>query len=124
MPYYYRLETVDVNGHAEVLPMQAMASALPLPSDYSLGPNFPNPFNPSTQFDIRLPHSGPVTVTIHDLQGREVQRLLDKTPLEPDVYRLSWDGRSAAGLPMPSGLYFCRLHAPGALRTMKMILIK
>jgi len=123
-PYYYRLESVDVNGRAEIQPMQAMASALPLPTDYSIGPNFPSPFNPATQFDVRLPQSGPVTVAVFDLQGREVARLLDNALLEAGIHRLTWDGKSAAGWPMTSGLYFCRLHAPGAVRTLKMMLVK
>ena len=123
-PYYYRLESVDVNGRAEIHPLQATASALPLPTDYSLGPNFPNPFNPATQLDIRLPQSGSVTVAIYDLQGREVARLLDYALLDAGIHRLTWDGRSAAGWPMPSGLYFCRLQASGAVRTLKMMLVK
>jgi hypothetical protein len=124
MPYYYRLESVDINGRSEIHPMQAMALALPLPTDYSLGPNFPNPFNPRTQFDLRLPQSGPVTVTIYDLRGREVARLLDDAQLDAGIHRLTWNSQSAAGVTMPSGLYLCRLQAPGTIRTLKMMLTK
>jgi hypothetical protein len=123
-PYYYRLESVDVNGRREVHSLQPMATALPLPSDYSLGPNFPNPFNPSTQFDVRLPNTTPITIAVYDLLGREVARILDNALLEADVYRLSWNGQDAQGQRLPSGLYFCRLHAPDAIRTMKMMLLK
>ena len=122
--YYYRLETVDVNGRTEASALQAAAAALPLPKDYSLGPNFPNPFNPLTQFEIRLPQSGLITVAIYDIRGREIARILDNAYLDADVYRLSWAGSDENGNAMPSGLYLCRLQAENAARTMKMMLIK
>ena len=43
---------------------------LVLPSDYKLSANYPNPFNPSTQFDFTLPLEKAVSVRIYDVAGR------------------------------------------------------
>lgn len=122
--YYYALESVDVNGRVETADLQASAEIMPLPSDYSLGPNFPNPFNPATQFELRLPVNGEVSLIIYDMLGREVNRIINRQYLEADVYQFTWKGTNAQGMPMPSGLYFCRLQANDAQRIMKMMLLK
>ncbi|TKJ37553.1 hypothetical protein CEE37_13635 [candidate division LCP-89 bacterium B3_LCP] len=122
--YYYRLETVDINGAIEASSRQASAEALPLPSDYSLGPNFPNPFNPVTHFELQLPQDGEVSIIIYDSIGREVTRILDNQYLEANVYQLSWNGTNLHGHQMPSGLYFCRLQAENNQRILKMLLLK
>ncbi|MEX0602376.1 MAG: PQQ-dependent sugar dehydrogenase, partial [Bacteroidota bacterium] len=80
-----------------------------IPSGFSLGPNAPNPFNPSTSFDITAASEAHVVVEIRDLLGRMIVRLLDNR-LSPGVTRLTWN---AGG--NPSGLYFARLmvnHLP------------
>lgn len=122
--YYYRLGTVDVNGQQEINPMTASAYCQALPSDFALSPNFPNPFNPDTQFDLQLPINSTVSVTIYDLRGGEVARVVDNQNMEAGVYRLTWNGRTSQGTPLPSGLYFCRLQTPQTQRIIKMMLLK
>lgn len=124
MVYYYRLENVDINGRTEFSTLIASAAALSPPTEFELGQNFPNPFNPETHFELRVPQNQRVTVAIFDLQGREVVRILDNAELEAAVYPLSWNGRDRAGNPMPSGLYFCKLRAQGTHRIIKMLLLK
>ncbi|RJP77475.1 MAG: T9SS C-terminal target domain-containing protein, partial [Candidatus Zixiibacteriota bacterium] len=117
--YYYRLEMVDVNGYAEISALTASTVILALPADLSLGQNYPNPFNPVTHVQVSLPRDTEATVTVFDVRGREVARLADGLWLEAGVHTLSWDGSA-----LPSGLYFCRLQAGGAVRTIKMMLVK
>ncbi len=89
-----------------------------LPSDYRLYPAHPNPFNPSTSLSFTLPEAGQVELTIFDVSGREVARLVNGW-LNAGLHTCVWD---AEGL--PSGLYFSRLKAGSAVRTEKLLLIK
>ena len=45
---------------------------------FALGQNFPNPFNPSTILTYRLKVPAQVRLSIFDITGREVTRLVDQ----------------------------------------------
>jgi hypothetical protein len=122
--YYYALESVNVNGRVESSDLLASAAAIPLPDDYAFGPNFPNPFNPVTHFELKLPEDGYISMVVYDVRGREVARILDHAYLEAAVYQFSWNGLDASGQPAPSGFYFCRMAAENAHRIIKMMLLK
>ncbi|MGH7492999.1 MAG: phytase [bacterium] len=83
--------------------------------------NYPNPFNPSTAIDFVLKEAGPVQLTIYNILGEEVRRLLQAT-LPPGKHVVHWDGRDNAGAPTRSGVYLCRLRTTGFLETRRMIL--
>lgn len=87
-------------------------------SEYRLNQNYPNPFNPATTVSYYLPISGQVTIRVYDVLGREVSTLVngDESSGEHEV---NFDGASLA-----SGVYFCRLTAPGVIETRKMLLEK
>ena len=46
-----------------------------LPERFTLGGNYPNPFNPSTSVRFDLPHAAQVSLKVYDLVGREVMAL-------------------------------------------------
>jgi hypothetical protein len=91
--------------------------AAPVPSDLSLA-NFPNPFNPSTELVFDLPQACPVTLTVHDLLGREVARLFEG-PQTAGHHRISFNASA-----LSSGVYFGRLQAGTMTRTQKMVLLR
>jgi len=80
------------------------------PETTELRQNYPNPFNPSTVIEYRLSHESNVTISIFDLLGREVARLVEQT-VEAGTHHVRWDGTRTAGTPVGSGLYFSRLEA-------------
>ncbi len=82
------------------------------PPEWHLG-NSPNPFNPSTRITYSLVEEGAVSLRVFDVQGREVTSL-DKSYREAGYYSATWDGRSAHGIPVGSGVYFARLNVTGA----------
>ena len=43
---------------------------------------------------------------------------------EAGYHAVVWDGRSAAGAPVASGVYFARMQAGRFVQTQKMILVK
>jgi flagellar basal-body rod modification protein FlgD len=62
-------------------------------------------------FSIDAPVSS-VTVDIHDAAGALVRRLLAGAS-PPGTARVVWDGRTAAGLPMPAGTYTYTVSGTG-----------
>jgi glucose/arabinose dehydrogenase len=80
------------------------------PSGVSLAAG-PNPFAGSTTLMLSLPVTGFVRLTIHDLAGREIVRLLNGTAPAGPV-QVSWDGRDARGRPVHGGVYVARVETP------------
>ena len=39
-------------------------------------------------------------------------------------YEAVWDGTNGGGIATASGIYFCRMEAPGYERTLKMVLLR
>lgn len=82
----------------------------PIPQEFSLAPAFPNPFNPVTTLIYNLPEESRVELTIYNLLGREVIRLVDENK-PSGRYSEIWNGRDKFGTQVSSGMYFCWLSA-------------
>ncbi|MCX6142512.1 MAG: T9SS type A sorting domain-containing protein [Ignavibacteriales bacterium] len=88
------------------------------PTSYSLSQNFPNPFNPSTNFAYEIVKEGFVSVKIYDVLGQVAATLVNEYK-PAGAYRATWN---AAGF--NSGIYFCRIQTGSFTETKKMILVK
>jgi len=118
--YEYRISDVDITGRETI--HEQIVSATPsrdmTPLDFALYPNYPNPFNPTTTIRYDVKETGPVSLKVFDLLGREVVTLVNgKMPA--GSYTVIWD---ATGL--PSGVYLCRMEAERFIETRKMVLVK
>jgi hypothetical protein len=89
-----------------------------IPSQYSLSPNYPNPFNPTTVITYSIPKSGNISLKIYDLLGREVAALVNEIK-QAGKYEVKFDGSKLA-----SGIYLYRIQSRDFNLTRKMILIK
>ncbi|MCB0292142.1 MAG: T9SS type A sorting domain-containing protein, partial [Calditrichaeota bacterium] len=89
----------------------------------ALSANYPNPFNPSTTIAYQLPQSVPVTLTVYNLLGQRVRRLVQGV-LPPGYYQAVWNGRNDAGVAVGSGIYIYRFEAGDYRQVRKMILLK
>jgi photosystem II stability/assembly factor-like uncharacterized protein len=100
------------NGDVFKLKSGTEAGRIPesVPFDPILSQNFPNPFNTGTYFHFRLFESAEIRVSIHTISGNEVRTLARGHRRSGDSI-LYWDGLDSDGLPLPSGMYLCRLHA-------------
>ncbi|MFN0159382.1 MAG: FlgD immunoglobulin-like domain containing protein [Bacteroidota bacterium] len=87
---------------------------LSLPVEYVLEPNYPNPFNPSTQMRYGLMQDGFVSLGIFDVLGREVRSLM-RGNQSAGYHLATWDGTNASGMRLSSGLYFTRLTVTNPL---------
>jgi hypothetical protein len=85
---------------------------------FALLQNFPNPFNPRTEIEFRIPEAGRATLKIFDLLGRETATLVDEWK-SPGTYGATWD---AAG--MASGVYIYRLTAGTFVASKRLLLLR
>ncbi len=88
------------------------------PNEYSLAQNYPNPFNPSTNFKFQITKSGFVKLTVFDMLGKEITKLVNQE-LSAGTFTVNFDASS-----LPSGTYFYRLQTESFTDTKKMVLIK
>jgi hypothetical protein len=92
---------------------------------YELRQNYPNPFNPSTRIEYRIKERGHVTLKIYNVAGQLVKTLVNEQQNpRVEAYTVRWRGRSDAGTPVSSGVYFYKLVANNFTQTKKMVLLK
>ena len=89
-----------------------------LPASFELRQNFPNPFNPQTNIEYSIPREAHVTLSVFNIRGQEVVRLVDRQ--QPA-------GRYTATFqagPLSSGLYFYKIEAGDFVQIRNMILAR
>ncbi|KAA3661087.1 MAG: T9SS C-terminal target domain-containing protein [Calditrichaeota bacterium] len=68
---------------------------LTLPDEFALHQNYPNPFNPQTTIAFDLKQSGEVKLTIYDITGRMVTKLVDNF-VQAGRHKIVWDATNVA----------------------------
>jgi len=91
----------------------AVEDEVPAAIDGMLAPNYPNPFRGSTTIRYTVSRSDFVEVTVVDLLGRTVARLVNERK-EPGEYSVIWNGTSESGREVSAGVYVYRLRAGSA----------
>ncbi|HEX2868121.1 MAG TPA: T9SS type A sorting domain-containing protein [Ignavibacteriales bacterium] len=95
-----------------------VAQKSPVPQEFSLSPNYPNPFNPETILEYSLPEESFVDIRVYDALGKEISQLLSRTE-KAGSYKISFNGSG-----LPSGIYFFHLKAGNFNAIRKMTLLK
>ncbi len=103
---------------------QQTTDFLPIPKEFKISQNFPNPFNQNTTIKFQLPATDRLSVTIFDIQGRKVKTLVKNKPYQSGYYSLRWDGKNSDGQNVASGLYFLHFKGEKYSATRKLILQK
>ncbi len=103
--------------------VEAVASDDILPARFAIHQNHPNPFNSATVIPFELPHEAVVQLTIYDVLGRSLRRLLSQ-PLSGGYHRVVWDGLDDQGRAVSSGLYFYRFAADSFTQSGRMLLLQ
>ncbi len=86
--------------------------------NFSLLQNYPNPFNPSTTIKFYNNASGSVKLTVFNIRGEVVAKLIDGK-MNAGYQTVEFDGST-----LNSGIYFYKLTIGGESITKKMILTK
>jgi hypothetical protein len=107
--YTYRLKQIDFDGRSEF--SNAVEVEIIAPAVYALDQNYPNPFNPSTKIRFSLAADSKVILTVFDILGQEVVRLISSN-LSAGSHDINFNAASAAG-GLNSGVYFYRIDASG-----------
>jgi hypothetical protein len=92
---------------------------VPLPRSLTVSQVYPNPFNPSTNFQFTLFEAANVTLEVFDISGRRVGVALVLTRLEAGDHSITFDGSK-----LPSGVYIYRLNLGEESMAGKLILQK
>ncbi len=85
--------------------------------------NYPNPFNPSTNIKFSLSKETPVEITIYNIKGQRVKKLVSE-PFQAGVHTVTWDGIDDRNQPVASGVYLYRYKAGSTTETRKALMLK
>lgn len=114
---------VDLAGGIDAITNIEIGALKPMPTDYALEQNVPNPFNPSTTIQYRLPEAGEVQLVIYNLLGQEVRTLVQES-MDAGFHSVVWDGMDEFGKQVASGIYIYRLSVADFTQVQRMMLLK
>ncbi|MCK4352436.1 choice-of-anchor J domain-containing protein [candidate division WOR-3 bacterium] len=90
---------------------------------YLVSQGWPNPFSTYTNIKFVIPMRTWTTLSIYDISGRLVRKLIDNK-LDARDWTVTWDGRNSKGRKVSSGIYFVKLSTEDYKATRKLILLK
>jgi putative endonuclease len=119
---YWDLTVTNADGAATTV-----SNALLLdfaPGSVALTDNLMRPRNGTpTIIDVTTFNSGRVSVRVYDSEGHPIRTIFDDEHAEGS-FGFTWDGKSAAGAVVPSGLYFVDVYGPKISIKSKIIVIR
>ena len=86
--------------------------------DFQLAQNYPNPFNPTTHITYNINKADQVTLTVYNLQGQVVAKLVDEKQ-SAGQYDVKFNASE-----LSSGVYVYKLETGAQSLSQKMMLIK
>ncbi len=114
-----KVEAVDNFGR----PVKTTLVNKVIPTAFALYPNYPNPFNPTTNISFALPVDSKVSLKLYNVAGQLVRTLVNET-MPAGNHTVTWDGSNSNGEKVASGIYFYKLNAGDFSKTMKMVMTK
>ena len=88
------------------------------PDAFLIYPNFPNPFNSSTNLKILLNNKGSISLTIFNLKGETIENISIEN-LNEGINFFKWKPNG-----IPSGVYFIKSSFNDRIQTQKVLLVK
>ena len=103
------------------LPLAALRGSA-LPKGFALGPNYPNPFNPSTTIPYQLAASSEVRLEVFNLLGQHIATLVDGERAA-GFHTATWHATDATGRAVGAGVYIYRITVEAESQTGRMVLL-
>ena len=123
-PWNSGLYILRLNGWEAPTAVVESADDERVPEDFSLLPNYPNPFNSGTAIRFSLPHGADTELSVYSLAGQQMMTLVDGWR-GAGAYTVHWDGRDHSGEELASGVYLYRLQAgQQRVETRKLLLLR
>jgi hypothetical protein len=125
--YYWRVRARNDGGYSTFSQVRVFSTigttsidqlGINIPTEYSLSPNYPNPFNPTTTIRFELPHTSKVSLKVYDVLGQEAVTLVDEVK-SAGVYEVKFNAVS-----LSSGMYVYRIRAGDFVQTRKLLLLR
>ncbi len=113
---------IDLGAYEYTGVTSAPSNIQRVPQQFSLEPNYPNPFNPSTTIAYSIAKPAQVTLEVFDIVGRRVAVLVDKRQ-PAGYYTIKWNANDASH-GKASAIYYYRLSVDGQSKTRQMVLLK
>ncbi len=85
--------------------------------------NYPNPFNPVTTISYKIESTSNVQLTIYDMTGRVIIKLVDEIQSEGN-HSVVWNSTNTSNQNVASGTYFYKLLVNGKATVKKLLLQK
>ena len=95
-----------------------IATSIVAPSAIAIGSAYPNPFNPSTSFELNVGQSGDVSVMVYNVNGQVVD-MIHEGPMDAGVYSMTWNASD-----LSSGMYIIKANNADVTVSQKIMLIK
>ena len=95
----------------------------PVPEQFVVEQNTPNPFNPSTTIIFRSTSDKKVKIEIYDILGRKVKVLTDEY-YPAGKHSVIWNATDDFGRTVSSGTYLYRVITKSHAITRKMLFIR
>ena len=121
--WFYRLKQIDLDGTVHYsdpakVDVRASGTGPDAPAVFSLGQNFPNPFNPATKIDFAIASASLVQLKVYNVLGQEVATLVNET-MTPGSHTVTFDASGFA-----SGVYLYKITAGSFVSIKRMVLLK
>ena len=116
---YDGIDSVRSDSSFMLLPPTSVVDInLQIPTELTLGPVYPNPFNSTTTIRYSLPYQSNVSLKVYNLSGQQMTTLFE------GYRQAGFHSANLKATDLPSGLYFVRLKASDQLFTQKVMLIR
>jgi len=110
IPVTVTVGDIGVTGEPEILVTELLG-------------NFPNPFSSSTMIQFSLKEDSHVKLSVYNIKGQLVHRLIDQDMVARADYHVEWSGTSN-DKKLANGIYFYKLDSGNKTFLKKMILMK
>ncbi len=106
-------------AYAQEVSAVAADSTRKVPDDYVLSAAYPNPFNPSTSFNLTVGIRQQVTVEVYNMLGQPVRRLFNEVMEAGERRTFTFDAGN-----LPSGIYLYRVRGETFTAARQITLLK
>lgn len=114
-----KIDTVVTTAVIEVEDVVSIGRiGLCIPDEYSLGHNYPNPFNPTTTITYGLPEKAKVKISIYNIKGKLIETVLNSHK-EAGYHKIIWNANDVS-----TGVYIYRIQTESYTDVKKCILMK